>query len=256
MAEINEKENSEIPNNEEKNETLILIDNSKIETYKELNATKTQINVELLKEEISIKQVKINTLKDTPLYMPWIRRNLWEMLWYWQSDEILKKYNDIDPKKNSKKGQIPLSDLDKVNFPLIYDELRNYFPNKIDDLKINHKIKWKDLIYITKLENWLHSLAYYKEWKLYIATYISPGLKDKHTPEWEFKINFKEHDKRSRKYDDAPMAYAMNINWWIYIHQWKSDWTQRSHWCVRVPWFYEQELYSTVKINTPVIIDF
>jgi hypothetical protein len=123
-------------------------------------------------------------------------------------------------------------------------------------LEIKHKIKWKDLIYITKWDNQLHSLAYYKEWKLYIATHISPGLKEKKTPEWVFKINHKESSRRSRKYDDAPMAYAMHIVWWIYMHQWKSDWNQRSHWCIRVPWLYEQELFASVKTNTQVIIDF
>jgi hypothetical protein len=59
-----------IDNSEEKNETLTLIDRTKkIETYKELNSTKTQINIEHLKENVAIKQVKISELKDTPLYM-------------------------------------------------------------------------------------------------------------------------------------------------------------------------------------------
>lgn len=200
--------------------------------------------------DIKIKEVYLEDLKNTPLFMDWIKRYNWEMLWYGQKDLILKNYNNIDAKKTN------LEDLEKIKFPLIYDELKNVFPENISDLKLNKEFKWKDLIFITKLENQLHALAYYKEEKLYLATYISPWSKWHETPEWEFKIEFKEKDRRSKKYENAPMAYAMNINWWIFMHQWKSDWTMKSHWCIRVPGLYEQELFFTVKNKTPVIIDF
>lgn len=211
---------------------------------------KNKIELEKLKNLTWIKEVYLEDLKNTPLFMDWIKRYNWEMLWYGQKDLILKNYNNVDAKKTN------LEDLEKIKFPLIYDELKNVFPNNLEDLKIEHKIKWKDLIFITKLENNLHALSYYKDWKLYLATYISPWAKWHETPEWEFKIEFKEIDKRSKKYDDAPMAYAMNINWWIFMHQWNSNWTMKSHWCIRVPGLYEQELFYVVKNKTPVIIDF
>jgi hypothetical protein len=34
-----------------------------------------------------------------------------------------------------------LSELEKINFPLIYDELRDFFPENIENLEIKHKIK-------------------------------------------------------------------------------------------------------------------
>ena len=69
---------------------------------------------------------------------------------------------------------------DIIRMPLIYPELRKYLPNTWDELKQGafkkyQEINDKDLVIVTKCKNGKHALAYYKNWKLALATYVSIG---------------------------------------------------------------------------------
>jgi lipoprotein-anchoring transpeptidase ErfK/SrfK len=99
-------------------------------------------------------------------------------------------------------------------------------------------------------------LAYYVNNKLFVCTYVSTWLpwEETRTPKWLFTINSKSANRRSKKYDNVPMPYAMHIIWGIFMHQGTSDWSKRSHGCVRVPGLYEEFLFYYVNTGTKIVI--
>ena len=154
-----------------------------------------------------------------------------------------------------------INNFDEISFPLIYDELTDKIPADLDSLlsqdkfeKYRDKLIWQDtLIVVTKQNDWKHAIAYYVWWKLFLASYVSLGLGN-YTPQWLFDIQSKVFDKRSIKYKNAPMPYALHLHWNIFIHQWAANGQKKSHWCVRVPWLYQEVLYYHAKVGTKVLI--
>ena len=91
------------------------------------------------------------------------------------------------------------------------------------------------------------ALAVYRDWKLFMATYASIWTRYDHkTRTWQHEIIWKDPYKRSLKFGNSPMPFALNYSWWFYIHQGDVSWYPLSHWCVRLPWVYANILYSLV----------
>lgn len=103
-------------------------------------------------------------------------------------------------------------------------------------------------IVVKKIENWESALAVYRNWKLFMSSFVSVWLPWHQTITWQFNVIAKQPYKRSKKYDNSPMSFGLMFDYgWFYLHQWKVTWKPASHWCVRLPWVYADILYSLVK---------
>lgn len=199
---------------------------------------------------------KLSELKDTPLFMKWTRRHIGEFLWYNQYQDILKKYNTIDSLVPEK-----VNEYASISFPLISDVLDTLVPKTISDvLQRDDFQKYAEALsdvdnLIVVMKSWEvnHVLAYYVNQNLFLASSVSIGPWTS-TPNWLFDIQRKIPDKRSIKYKNAAMPYALYLVDNVFIHQWYVDWQPRSKWCIRVPWLYEEILYYHTKIWTKVLI--
>jgi len=200
----------------------------------------------------------IEELRKWPLFMDWTKRNIWEFLGYKQAENIIKKYN---PKEI---WDVSINELKEISFPLIYDNLKSKVPATLDELMQRGDLDlYKDTLSETKTmlvilpdENKKEILAYYVNNKLLVCTYVSIGLKweETETPKWLFTIGSKAANRRSKKYDNVPMPYAMHITGGIFMHQWTSDGSKRSHGCIRVPGLYEEFLFHYVETGTKIVI--
>jgi len=201
--------------------------------------------------------VKISDLEWTPFF--WKRRMIspsyWNFLWFSQAETIINDYN---------KGHKHIQPTDWVStdetltIPFIYPELKSYFPENWSDLVTmfpEYKdISENDLIFIARCDNWKSALSYYKNGKLKLATYVSLGnphiRKAIRTTSWVFTLKIDIERRRSNAYWRSPMPYSIHVewawNWWVFLHQWKVDWSNLSHWCCRVPWLYQQYLYQNL----------
>lgn len=115
---------------------------------------------------------------------------------------------------------------------------------------INSKNEPVDYIYdivVKSLPWWKSALALYRDWKLFMATYVSVWTPGRKTKTWQFEIIWKNPYKRSIKYDNAAMPLALNFYWWYYFHQRHVTWYPLSHWCIGQKWWYADVLYSCVK---------
>lgn len=202
-----------------------------------------------------ILQRDLSNIANSPLWMKGVKRNLWELLWYNQVDEIMIKYNhSLDSTGNANKSW---ENIDTLNYPLIIPELIQYFSETIEsdtsDLTIT--TNENNIIIIRNIGNNQHALWYYRDNKLFLATNISIWLPRKKTPRWFFQVHQKLTRGRSRKYD-VPIPYALWFKWQLYyLHQGSVNWHPKSHWCVRVPGLYQEILYHLCDIWTPIVID-
>ena len=112
-------------------------------------------------------------------------------------------------------------------------------------------------IVVKSLPWWKSALAVYRNWKLFMATYVSVWTFGRKTMTWQHKIERREPYKRSTKYNNSAMPFGLNYKWWYYFHQWNVTWNPLSHGCVRLPWVYASVLYSLAKDeeNVDVFID-
>jgi len=255
----------------------IIVKNTKQELVTELNQESTKEKEKPVYYKFDLSKDLLNTidsmffepwieqvvtryfdeLKDTPLFMKWTKRHLGEFLWYTQYDSILKKHNwdTLNVKA--------INDLDNVSFPLIYNDLNSKLPIDLQQILAQDKFeKYRkdldgvnNLIITTCLHDGKYVIGYYVDSKLFLASYSSIGIW-RSTPQWLFEVKRKIFDKRSFKYENAPMPYSLHLEWNIFIHQWYSDWTKRSKWCIRVPWLYQEILYYHSKVWTKVLIQF
>lgn len=193
----------------------------------------------------------LEDLRNTPLFMRGTRRHIGEFLWYDQYDNILKKYNaDTIPDSLKTSEDLRINNFEHINFPLIYDEIGYAVPHTLDSLLQDDRFaEYRDtmqgndtLIVEMKQSNWRYSLLYYETGKLILATYATLG-RGKSTPKWLFQVDYKVEYKRSRKYNNASMPYALHVNKNVFIHQWKVAPRVNSHGCNRIPWLYAEALY-------------
>lgn len=80
-----------------------------------------------------------------------------------------------------------------------------------------------------------------------MTSYVSIGTNNHKTVEGHYSITPDAIFRRSRKYDSAPMPYALHITGGYFIHQGVSDGTPRSHGCIRMPGLYQKRLYEYIK---------
>jgi hypothetical protein len=135
-----------------------------------------------------------------------------------------------------------------------YEDFNKYYW-KNNEEKINEDFVYD--IVVKKLHWWKSALAVYRNWKLFMVTYASVWTNSRKTITWQFKIKRREPYKRSIKYNNSAMPFALNYHWWYYFHQWNVTWNPLSHGCVRLPWVYASILYSLTKDedNVDVFID-
>ena len=215
-------------------------------------AEKVNDNVEI---NDSCFVVKVSDLEWTPLF--WKKRMIaptyWNLLWYNQAETIINNYNKWH---RLIKPTDWVSADETLNIPLIYPELKSYFPENwsevITEFPEYRGIFESDLLFVARCDNWKSALAYYKNGKLKLATYVSlgnPKLKKAiATPSWIFTLIKDNIRRRSTSFWNSPMAYAIHILWawngWVYFHQWWLNWFDQSHWCWRSPWAQQKYLYE------------
>lgn len=221
--------------------------------------------------------------RNHPLSVSGVKKDFWALLWkgWIERSKVSQK---LKPRKEKITSDTKYEVGDTLRFQLIDPLLKNDFswylsdqleedgfkwfsdPNKSDLAKMvagknkTQKAQNKsDFIYdivVKKVPSWKSALALYRNWELFMATYVSVGLNNRKTLTWQFKVLNKDPYKRSHKYNNAAMPEALNFCWGFYIHQWNVSWYPLSHWCVRVPWVYANILYSLVRDvkNTDIFI--
>ena len=121
----------------------------------------------------------------------------------------------------------------------------NWDSNKIDSEESLDNWYIYDIV-VKSLPWWKSALAVYRNWKLFMATYVSIWTPWHKTRRWQYEIIWKFPYKRSTKYDNAAMPLALNFYWWYYFHQRHVTWYPLSHGCVGQPWCYADVTYSLV----------
>lgn len=145
-----------------------------------------------------------------------------------------------------------------VNLPWTYinEQLVNKIPHTISE-NVN-KIIFSNI-------NGKTVLAFYVNWKLELATFATPWENNnKHSSPkiyttWKLSpdmLHTSSEYPESKNINGimtqkwgAVMPYAVHIDWWVWIH-WsdsKIDWFDHSHWCIRVPLFFQEFIYRKVK---------
>lgn len=222
--------------------------------------------------------------KPHPLYVPWVAKNFRALLWKWgiealdisqrlkqRETEITSeskyeiwdtlRFHLIEPSlvdkfPDSLKDQLiedwfnKFSDKDSLetnNVKLYYEHNDWVYSNSLDALPQNENPNYIYDIVVKSLSWWKSALAVYRNWKLFMATYVSVWTVWRKTRTWQHEIIWKNPYKRSAKYENSPMPFGLNYFWWFYFHQWNVTWTPLSHGCVRLPWVYASVLYSLVK---------
>ena len=166
------------------------------------------------------------------------------------AEDWFETFSDIDSLEISNRIYSPVS---KQNF---WD---SYFSLNLEELHQEY-VKKSDFIYdivVKKLPDWKSALAVYRDWEIFMTTYVSVWTRWNKTRTGQFEILDKTPYKRSSKYDNSPMPFGLQYSWWFFFHQWNVTWKPASHGCVRLPWVYASVLYSLVrdKEHVDVFID-
>lgn len=262
----------------------------KIEPSKELDSNKEKANQSVVFVK-KIADMKDSPLEMKWIDQV---NSLRQFLWLNQYKLIFENYNPQIVKKDKKWEIIDSKSvfLDKeIVIPRVYDWLKETFPESLDEfIKNNPEFSSgvkdsKTVLIITKTKGneSRFAMAYYLSGKLSIATHVSPWLPSKsktkqilneetweiqtiiteewwaNSPEWNFEVKRTNEKfirfKRSKKYKNAPMPYAIWITWWVFLHHWTNvDGKKRSHWCIRVPGFYQELLFHEIQDWTKIII--
>jgi len=214
--------------------------------------------------------------RNHPLAVKWIKRNFKSLLWKWWIEELGSNI----PQKLSPRAEKITSDTqyeawDTLRFSLIDPRIKGVFPNYLaDQLKEewfktfhdnnqliiskknknqnqnNKNLNKPNFVYdiiVKKLPEWKSALALYKDWKLFMSTYVSVWLNNRKTITWQFEVLWTNPYYYSRKYK-SPMSDCVYYDeWWRWFHQWYVTWYPESHGCVRLPGVYASILYSLVK---------
>lgn len=255
-------------NDSVKNQIFVCLNTDDENSYMYTNVLESISNPENTVLELPISQLfKKYWNNKHPLYVSWVSKNFRALIWKnWLEMDIPQWFSTHTGEVTSETAY--LID-DTLRFSLINPELRNYFPENLwDQLKepgfewfINPEdtISWKDSIenldstydiVVKRVPSWKYALGLYRDWKIFMVTYVSVWLNSRQTRTWQFQIEYASPYKRSYKYDNAPMPFALNYSWWFFFHQWNVTWNPASHWCVRLPGGPASILYSLVK-NKP-----
>ena len=243
-----------------------------------------------------VKIFNIENPEDFVAKLKWIQREKWirddGILWpktleilytqYYNQDKYKKKLSEearfrldlYDEMKDYKNKKAILNKFNPFSYKTYYwlwlkENEEGTFISKdvqllIDRRKIKKKISGKKNKIIFSNHGWKSVLAFYKNWNLEIATYVSPWNESK-TPKniyiWEREVDMYHtssaypKEKRDsqwniiRKKWGAVMPYAIHVVWGVRIH-WSDgtiDWNWRSHGCIRTPLLYIRKLYQEVE---------
>ena len=195
-----------------------------------------------------LERVVVQNLEETPFLgeKSMIELNYWNLLGYSQAKTIMEDYNDLSSTDPNQK----LLWNEEITFPLIYPDLEAFFPKRLETLLLYPSFEkysnqmMKHTIIVSCCENGKTALAYYENWKLRLATYVSAWTKNHKTIKGKYSLSHGSIYRRSQKYNRAPMPYSLNINWGYFLHQWRSNGNPQSHGCIRVPGLYIKWLYE------------
>ena len=215
-----------------------------------------------------------------PLAVSWVAKKFRSLLWRgWI--EALDVPQKLNPRSEDITSETTYEIGDTLRFPLIDHRLKWAFPGNLseqlkekwfenfsdkDSLIINGIQPWElyengrdsinqiDLldnwyvydIVVKSLPWWKSALALYRNWKLFMATYVSVWTSWRKTKRGQYEIIWKFPYKRSAKYDNAAMPLALNFYWWYYFHQRNVTGYPLSHGCIGNPWGYADVMYSVV----------
>jgi hypothetical protein len=188
-----------------------------------------------------------------------IAPSYWNLLGFSQAEDIMAN-NNINKWKWFEATNWVDTD-ESITVPLIYPELKDIFPAEWSTLanwafSEYKNVKTNDLLIVTQCKNWKNALAYYKNWKLTLATYVSIWTSRHKTVSWEYNLTLDQIRRRSHKYQNSAMPYSINITGWFFLHQGWSNGKPQSHWCVRVPGFYQKWLYEHLpKTGSKIILN-
>jgi len=221
-----------------------------------------------------------------PLAVRWIDKNLTSLLWeHWieeLSDSISQK---LSPRSEKITSETVYETWDTLRFSLIDPLLQWVFPQNLsqqlkedwfetfsdsDASDLSKKIKENqnsenvdkksDFVYdivVKKLPSWEWVMGLYRDWELFMATYVSVWLNSRKTKTWQFEVLWTNPYYFSRKYKSPMSGWVYYDEWWRWFHQgkvrsrikdWKvMRWVPASHGCIRLPSVYALALYSLVK---------
>jgi len=98
-------------------------------------------------------------------------------------------------------------------------------------------------------------LRAYEGNRVVLETHISTGRRGRETPSGHFRARSKSLMHYSRRYNNAPMPYSVQIAGNYFIHGFSSVPNYpASHGCIRVPIGTAREFYNWVDHGTPVSI--
>ena len=211
--------------------------------------------------------------RNHPLTVSWVNRNFGSLLWKWWIEE-----STIPQKLNHRSWWVTSETRyevwDTIRFALINPDLKWEFPQDLSDqLKEDwftsfSDIDWSiyaniskenneksDFVYdivVKKLSSWKSALALYRDWELFMATYVSVWLNSRKTKTWQFKVLSKNPYYFSKKYKSPLPDWLQFDEWWFWFHQGNVTWYPASHGCVRLPGLYAAAMYSLTKSNSDI----
>ncbi len=221
-----------------------------------------------------------------PLAVKWIDKNFGSLLW----ERRIEDLSDSIPQKLSPRAEKITSNTkyeaeDTLRFSLIDPLLQWAFPQKLsqqlkedwfesfsdsnasdfakkiqqnqDSENVDKKPDFVYDITVKTLPTWESVLGLYRNWELFMATYVSVWLNNRRTKTWQFEVLWTNPYYFSRKYKSPMSGWVYYDEWWRWFHQWKvrsrnqegiiKRWVPASHGCIRLPWVYALSLYSMLK---------
>lgn len=216
--------------------------------------------------------------RNHPLAVSWVSKTFRSLLgkWWIESSTIPQK---LKHRSGWITSETRYEIWDTIRFALINPELKWSFPQILSDqLKEdwfqtfsdsnllpskkeeilgfnNENIEKSDFTYdivVKKLPSWKSALALYRDWELFMATYVSVGLNSRKTKTWQFKVLSKNPYYFSKKYKSPMPDWLQFDAWWFWFHQWNVTWYPASHGCVRLPGLYAAAMYSLTKTSPDI----
>ena len=193
-------------------------------------------------------KISLDEIKNSPLWtMKGVPHDFGSLLGYNQAETIMRDYNSrsgttFDP-------QSPYSGFESLNFPLQYPDFKIYFSENIEKMNTelhlglsSQELENPHIILVAKAEN-LSLLAYYQSGSIKMITSVSLWTPKTRTKAGKYPLTLEKKNYRSNLYG-TPMPYAIRFHGPYFLHQEKSDGSDISHGCVRVPGLYQKRLYE------------
>ncbi|UFX83456.1 L,D-transpeptidase [Candidatus Absconditicoccus praedator] len=210
------------------------------------------LDKEQKKDILNVIEFETTSLRQDPL-LELHGRRLGEHIGYGKNNGLQQLNKDVNPlDKNSS-----IFNYEKLNIPLINPEILKHTGKNLSEFlglytKFQSHIDENDtVIVVTTIKNGENAVLYFEEGNLKFASITSVGTKDSKTPEGVYTTsgNFIA-DKTSFSYEDAPMAYSIQIGSYrspYFLHAGTTDGEKRSNGCIRLPGIYAKNLFEITK---------